>query len=707
MAKLKTPILSIGMIVKNEIRCIEKCIDALKPLREAISCELVIADTGSTDGTRQIAKENADIFFDFEWINDFSAARNAVLDKCSGIWHIAIDADEYLDKDIKELVSFLKGKKATEYNSAYYTIRNYKSYDIENSEFVLFNALRLIKLDTGIRYEGEIHEAFMLKDIKLKSYQLNKTIFHHDGYASSTEQETQAKKLKYDRNMKLLSAKLEKSPSDKVLLQCIESSIEKADKVKYSLIALERIEKRDFKAEDNSTCVVFCRAVSVLLSIGHENAEIWLGKLEEYFPNSSLLHIDVAYIAMQYFNAKSDFEKIIKYTQRYNIAIEKFEKNELNSEEFKTSSLSFFSDKNKLFNLLIMVRAYFMLKEENNAIEMLEKLDFDALSVNINEVDMFLKCITALCNHYKIAKVASRLFDKVSSLTDDNDINNKIKNLINSYFVQAINKSDDERTWQVFTETKGDYGIASQIIMSNYADEINALIKKVEAFENLPTRIYYKFIELSIDMPTEFYNLPIITKSNIAFVLSTYKNCSENLIAWVKSVDFEKSLVKLSFAYDITYALLQRENLSTYNLDILCKLWTMLSEIIITKTYDENFRKTKNNWTIVQSSHYLSLVTLYCKELLLSDSDLLFVQTLRKSLETIPLMNNFIKYLLDNGARLYKMPPTELANIANQVKTILKMYPKDNPTVMQILSSDVYMNVAHLIEFTDKEEIGF
>jgi len=50
------PLLSIGMIVKNEERCLEKCLKALEPLRQAIPCELIIADTGSTDKTKKIAE---------------------------------------------------------------------------------------------------------------------------------------------------------------------------------------------------------------------------------------------------------------------------------------------------------------------------------------------------------------------------------------------------------------------------------------------------------------------------------------------------------------------------------------------------------------------------------------------------------------------------------------------------------------------------
>ena len=102
------PLLSIGMIVKNEERCLEKCLKALKPWRDAIPCELVIADTGSTDKTREIAKKYADVFFDFEWVNDFAVARNAVMDKCSGKWYLTVDADEYLNPTIDEIINVVR-----------------------------------------------------------------------------------------------------------------------------------------------------------------------------------------------------------------------------------------------------------------------------------------------------------------------------------------------------------------------------------------------------------------------------------------------------------------------------------------------------------------------------------------------------------------------------------------------------------------------
>ena len=108
----KKPVLSIGMIVKNEEKKLEKCLRAVEPLRQAIDCELLIADTGSVDGTRAIAEKYADKVIDFPWVNDFSAARNAVLEIASGKWYFWLDADEYLDPDFSQLLDFLGSPEA-------------------------------------------------------------------------------------------------------------------------------------------------------------------------------------------------------------------------------------------------------------------------------------------------------------------------------------------------------------------------------------------------------------------------------------------------------------------------------------------------------------------------------------------------------------------------------------------------------------------
>ena len=117
-------VLSIGMIVKNEEKYLERCLTALKPILENISSELIIADTGSTDKTVEIAKKFTDHVFHFEWINDFDAARNSTLERAKGEWYMFIDADEIL-QDCSDIIRFFKSEEYKKYNSATYIQRSY------------------------------------------------------------------------------------------------------------------------------------------------------------------------------------------------------------------------------------------------------------------------------------------------------------------------------------------------------------------------------------------------------------------------------------------------------------------------------------------------------------------------------------------------------------------------------------------------------
>lgn len=183
------PLLSIGMIFKNEARCIERCLQSLRPLRDAVPCELIMADTGATDGSRALAEQYADEVFDFPWIDDFAAARNAVMDRCRGKWYFSIDCDEWLDADLSELLAFLKSEKKPDY--AFVVVRNYLSAELERGErFNDFNVMRLLRLSTGQRYVNSIHESWVQKG---DAFCLTHTILHHDGYLHADENEARKK----------------------------------------------------------------------------------------------------------------------------------------------------------------------------------------------------------------------------------------------------------------------------------------------------------------------------------------------------------------------------------------------------------------------------------------------------------------------------------------------------------------------------------
>ncbi|MGR5863056.1 glycosyltransferase [Bacillus pacificus] len=66
------PFISACIIVKNEEEMLRNCLESI---RSGVD-EIIIVDTGSTDSTKKIAREFTKKVYDYEWENDFSAARN-------------------------------------------------------------------------------------------------------------------------------------------------------------------------------------------------------------------------------------------------------------------------------------------------------------------------------------------------------------------------------------------------------------------------------------------------------------------------------------------------------------------------------------------------------------------------------------------------------------------------------------------------------
>lgn len=96
---MKNKSVSLCMIVKNEEKCLERC---LKSVQGKVD-EIIIVDTGSNDCTKEIARKYTDQVYDFEWINDFSAARNYSLNFATSDYILHMDADEILDDPENEL----------------------------------------------------------------------------------------------------------------------------------------------------------------------------------------------------------------------------------------------------------------------------------------------------------------------------------------------------------------------------------------------------------------------------------------------------------------------------------------------------------------------------------------------------------------------------------------------------------------------------
>ena len=96
--------ISLCMIVKNEEQRLGKCLDSLQGIYD----ELLIADTGSSDRTKEVAAKYGAKVFDFQWCDDFAAARNFIGEKATCDYIYSADADEELDPENRKKFLQLK-----------------------------------------------------------------------------------------------------------------------------------------------------------------------------------------------------------------------------------------------------------------------------------------------------------------------------------------------------------------------------------------------------------------------------------------------------------------------------------------------------------------------------------------------------------------------------------------------------------------------
>ena len=90
--------IAANIITKNEEQNIARCIRSLKGVVE----EVVVVDTGSSDGTLEEAKKEGAQIAQIKWKDDFSEPRNKALELSKTDWIISIDADEVLPERGRE-----------------------------------------------------------------------------------------------------------------------------------------------------------------------------------------------------------------------------------------------------------------------------------------------------------------------------------------------------------------------------------------------------------------------------------------------------------------------------------------------------------------------------------------------------------------------------------------------------------------------------
>jgi len=195
--------LSVCMIVKNEAGFLDDCLASVSDLAR----QIVIVDTGSTDETLEIARRYQAEIHHFDWIGDFSAARNESIRQATGEWILWLDADERLKPDSRnDLRSLLRYEKKP---LAY--IVNILNRLVDGQNYKVSKAHRLFNNHRGIYFEGRIHEQVAGSIGRLGGEERPCSIFlEHLGYGLPPQEQA----AKHQRNLQLLESQIRENPGD-------------------------------------------------------------------------------------------------------------------------------------------------------------------------------------------------------------------------------------------------------------------------------------------------------------------------------------------------------------------------------------------------------------------------------------------------------------------------------------------------------------
>ncbi len=188
--------LSVCIIAKNEEQNIARCLERLKPY----GFEIIVADTGSTDRTKEIALRYTDKVYDFTWGDDFAAAKNFAVSKATHTHVLVLDSDEFLERFDAQQVERLLAQHPGEVGR----IERRNTFERKGERQENREWINRVFAKDRFCYQGRIHEQIVSLDgAGYATYQMP-VIIRHTGYDLNEEE----RKRKAERNIHLLLQEL-------------------------------------------------------------------------------------------------------------------------------------------------------------------------------------------------------------------------------------------------------------------------------------------------------------------------------------------------------------------------------------------------------------------------------------------------------------------------------------------------------------------
>lgn len=704
-SKRRSPSLSIGIIFKNDIRCIERCLQSLANVRRNVPCELVMADTGSTDGSREVAEQYADILIDFPWVNDFSAARNAVMDSCSGEWFLTVDTDEWMDEDISQLQGFLTHKERGKAEACTVIQRNYNRAD-SFEEYSDFQAIRMLRMSTGLRYEGPIHESWVKKRGEgLILYDLN-LILHHDGYVDLYGETGKAKR---ERNVTLLRQELEKDPGNiRTLLQFIESGMKEKDYLEKIRLGVSSVKE---KGKHWNTLGPPLLRYAVFTAQAYELPEFdeWVELAETMFPDSAFTEIDVTYTSISDKWAKEDYESCVSLGERYLYSVTEFRAGRGDQDAIMYSILSRLDTSYEQNIRTHLAMSYFKTGQPEKAEETLSGMRFDVLSA-----EQTADCILVLLDLYAGSNLDMdglilRFYEEICSPKPSKEEGAKRQ----AVFIRGTSVAFDPQYWNhekeegysrsammLFLPLAGrcEVGTAAAVQAAESAEEMQHWLETVENWDAFPIPALNWALLSGVAFPPPSKQMKLEELDDLCARMAVLENTPvvELALRGAKE-NFDENTQSLIWTRGLLLSAVQIFEWKDRQRGMeLSRAFANVERVFLTKYYSAEFLQD-NSIMFLPKLHRFGWYCVQAFDALDANDFAGYARHLRQGLVLCESMKPMAEFLLEQVSELTQVN-LELIALAKQVRTILATYPPDDPEVVALKGSPIYQKVAHLIE---------
>jgi len=298
---LYRPTLALIMIVKNEA---ENLPELLGPLQGKFD-QVVVVDTGSDDGTPEVARQyGAEVYF-FPWINDFAAARNESIRHARCDWCFWLDADDRMPPEEVDLIRKVIVRHPKRDVAFFCRLRSFGSSWTGDQHLM---QIRLFPNVPGIAFEGAVHErigdSLLRLGIRLEHCPVE---IVHTGYIDPA-----VMPAKFARNLELMERMLEKNPNDvstrfQLIMQLVPmGKLEEARK-EVDILA-QVLEKLSIPPNDFYTFLLL-KGVVLAHSGDVEGAKRCYERILELHPELGVAH----YLLATVYYEQRDWERMMEH----------------------------------------------------------------------------------------------------------------------------------------------------------------------------------------------------------------------------------------------------------------------------------------------------------------------------------------------------------------------------------------------------------